>query len=303
MGQCGKGSLGVIGIVVIKFVLSRFVYVDSLPTEERRRSSTSPAGGSRKPVLSASEVGDEGPASTSTRRRSASGRHMDPDPCCPPPPRDICCPPRDPCSEEMALDHGRDPCCPPPPLDPCCLPPPRDLCCPPRDPCSEALDRGRRRSSKNCHHDDADGTDIPMHGIDRGRDPCCPPRDPCSEPALDRGRRRSSKGHYRHDDGGRDSPMRCTSPSRPAAELETSLSGAHRSGHAASRGSSSRLRRGGGSSWQREDCGHEGRDGDRDGGSLERSTTPRSRGPCCPEDRDCDSESRFSFLVLHYLPE
>ena len=259
MGQCGKGSLGVIGIVVIKFVLSRFVYVDSLPTEERRRSSTSPAGGSRKPVLSASELGDEGPASTSTRRRSASGRHMDPDPCCPPPPRDICCPPRDPCSEEMALDHGRDPCCPPPPLDPCCLPPPRDL--------------------------------------------CCPPRDPCSEKALDRGRRRSSKGHYRHDDGGRDSPMRCTSPSRPAAELETSLSGAHRSGHAASRGSSSRLRRGGGSSWQREDCGHEGRDGDRDGGSLERSTTPRSRGPCCPEDRDCESESRFSFLVLHYLPE
>ena len=132
----------------------------------------------------------------------------------------------------------------------------------------------------------------------RRRDPCCddtprrPTRDLCSELALDR-----NKAPFRRsmDNKGYDSPMRSTSPSRPAADLEPSELGRHRSGHTTPASRSPSGQRGG--SW-RDDCDD---DGQHDG-SLERTTASRTRGAgrCCPnlDERDCEStESRFLQLI------
>jgi len=104
------------------------------------------------------------------------------------------------------------------------------------------------------------------------------------------------------DDGDVDRPMRGATPSQPASDLDAAaelyLGEPRRSGHSSRPGGSAlRLRA--------APCGGSWRPDDDDCG-MDRarctSTTRAAAGGsrCCPdiEERDCESESRFSLLVV-----
>jgi len=139
---------------------------------------------------------------------------------------------------------------------------------------------GRRRRDNSCD-------DIP----------CCPPRNPCAELRQDRAQAPFKRGT--NFDGGSERGSHSRSPSRGRStserrERSSSQRRDQRSGRTtpASR-SQSRPRS---SASRGDECSQDGRDE----GSLERTTTrTRSGGPCCPnpEERDCETESRFLLLI------